>query len=168
MLVETLSAELERLFELPDLTRLSRDALGIEPEQMAGLATRASFARALAEQAVSSEAVDALLDAIALDRKGLSSALEELRARAGDGKDLTAGDSVGAYLITAKLGTGPWATVYRARREGEEYRVKVLHPRVAARRSDAHRYLTASRLATQAVHAGLPSDVRAGALDERG
>jgi len=168
MLVETLSAELERLFELPDLTRLSRDALGFEPEDLGGLSTRASFARALSEQAVSSEAVDALLDAIALDRKGLPSALESVRARAGEGKALAPGESIGEYLITAKVGTGPWATVYRARRDGEDYRVKALHPRVATRRSDAHRYLTASRLAAQAVHAGLPSEVRAGALDERG
>src|SRR5450432_547150 len=46
MLVETLSAELERLFELPDLTRLSRDALGFEPSDIGGVTTRASFARA--------------------------------------------------------------------------------------------------------------------------
>ena len=82
MLVETLTAELERLFELPDLTRLSRDALGFEPEDIGGVATRASFARALAEQAVASEAVDALLDAIALDRRGLPSSLESVRERA--------------------------------------------------------------------------------------
>ena len=41
MLDETLSAELERLFELPDLTRLSRDALGFEPEDIGGVTTRA-------------------------------------------------------------------------------------------------------------------------------
>ena len=31
MLVETLTAELERLFDLPDLTRFSREALGFDP-----------------------------------------------------------------------------------------------------------------------------------------
>ncbi len=168
MLVETLSAELERLFELPDLTRLSRDALGFEPEDIGGVTTRASFARALAEQAVTSEAVDALLDAIALDRRGLPGSLEAVRERSGASEELAGGESIGEYLITGKLGTGPWASVYRARRDGEEYRVKSLHPRVAARRSDVHRYLTASRLAGQITHAGLPSQVRAGALDDTG
>jgi tetratricopeptide (TPR) repeat protein len=168
MLVETLSAELERLFELPDLTRLSRDALGFEPEDIGGVTTRASFARSLAEQAVSSEAVDALLDAIALDRRGLPSSLEAVRERSGAGEELAGGESIGEYLITGKFGIGPWASVYRARQGGQEYRVKALHPRVAARRSDVHRYLTASRLAGQITHAGLPSDVRAGALDDAG
>jgi tetratricopeptide (TPR) repeat protein len=168
MLVETLTAELERLFELPDLTRLSRDALGFQPEDIGGVATRASFARALAEQAVASEAVDALLDAIALDRHGLPSSLEGVRERAATSDGLSPGDSIGQYVVFEKLGSGPWATVYRARRDGQEFRVKSLHPRVAARRSDAHRYLTASRLAGLVAHPALPSDVRAGALDDEG
>src|SRR6187402_1256654 len=168
MLVETLTAELERLFELPDLTRLSRDALGFEPEDIGGVATRASFARALAEQAVASEAVDALLDAIALDRRGLPSSLESVRERVANSEQLSPGDSIGAYVVFEKLGTSPWADVYRARRDGQEFRVKSLHPRVAARRSDAHRFLTASRLAGLVAHPALPSEVRAGALDEAG
>src|SRR6187402_3503955 len=148
MLVETLTAELERLFELPDLTRLSRDALGFEPEHVGGVATRASFARALAQRAVESEAVDALLDAIALDRRGLPSSLEGVRDHAAAGDTLAPGDSIGEYVVTAVLGVGPWATAYRTRRDGQDFRVKTLHPRVAARRSDAHRFLTASRLAS--------------------
>ena len=168
MLVETLTAELERLFELPDLTRLSRDALGFEPDDIGGVATRASFARALAELAVESEAVDALLDAIALDRHGLPSSLDVVRERAGSTAEVSPGDSIGQYLVIEKLGTGPWAHVYRARRDGQEFRVKSLHPRIAARRSDAHRFLTASRLAGQVEHPGLPSEVRAGALDDEG
>jgi len=168
MLVETLTAELERLFELPDLTRLSRDALGFQPEDIGGVATRASFARALAEQAVESEAVDALLDAIALDRHGLPSSLESVRAGAGSSEELAPGDSIGQYVVFEKLGTGPSATVYKARRDGQEFRVKSLHPRVAARRSDAHRYLTATRLAGLIAHPALPFDVRAGALDDEG
>ncbi len=168
MLVETLTAELERLFELPDLTRFSREALGFEPEDIGGVATRASFARALAEQAVASEAVDALLDAIAIDRRGLPSSLESVRERAGTSEELAPGDSLGGYVVIAKVGTGPWATVYRVRRDGAELRLKALHPRVAARSSDAHRFLTASRLASQVDHPGLPSEVRAGALDDGG
>jgi tetratricopeptide (TPR) repeat protein len=168
MLVETLTAELERLFELPDLIRLSRDALGFEPEDIGGVATRASFARALAEQAVASEAVDALLDAIALDRHGLPSSLENVRERAATREELAPGDSIGQYVVFEKLGTGACATVYKARRDGQEFRVKSLHPRVAARRSDAHRFLTASRLAGLVTHPALPSEVRAGALDEDG
>jgi len=168
MLVETLTAELERLFELPDLTRLSRDALGFEPEDIGGVATRASFARALAEQAVASEAVDALLDAIAQDRHGLPSSLEGVRERTAASIELSPGDSIGQYVVFERLGTGPWSTVYKARRDGQEFRVKSLHPRVAARRSDAHRFLTASRLAGLVAHPALPSEVRAGALDDAG
>ena len=168
MLVETLTAELERLFELPDLTRLSREALGFDPEDIGGVATRASFARALAELAVSSDAVDALLDAIALDRRGLPSSLESVRSGRAAREELSPGDSIGQYLVTAKVGSGPLATVYRAERDGLGFRVKSLHPHVAARRSEAHRFLTASRLAAQVAHPGLPTDVRAGALDDEG
>ncbi len=165
MLVETLSAELERLFEVPDLSRLSRDALGFEPDAADDSPTRAFFARRLAQQAVASEAVDALLDAIALERHGLPSSLETVRGQIETGEVLAPGGALGDYVVTTLLGLGPWATVYDARRGGHGYRVKVLHPRVAARRSDTQRYLTASRLAGQVTHSGLPHGVRAGALD---
>ncbi len=36
---------------------------------------------------------------------------------------------IGQYVVFEKLGSGPWANVYKARRDGQEFRVKSLHPR---------------------------------------
>ncbi|HEY4158334.1 MAG TPA: tetratricopeptide repeat protein, partial [Polyangiaceae bacterium] len=160
MLIETLSAELERLFELPDLTRLSMDALGFAPSELAqGDPTRASFARALAEKVIAIDAVDALLDAIALEPRGLTGPLEALHKERIRPVELAGGDAVGDYLITAQIAVGPWASIYTARQGGQEYRLKIVHPRVAARRSEVQRYLTHTRLASQVEHKGLPTEL---------
>ena len=52
IMIETdiLRAELERLYELPDLLSLSRDVLGFEPSSVGGTAAKASFAFALTLQ----------------------------------------------------------------------------------------------------------------------
>ena len=71
---EILRAELERLFELPDLLSLSRDVLGFEPESVGGMAAKASFAGALTAHCLEHDAIEALCDAL-LATRTLSSTL---------------------------------------------------------------------------------------------
>ena len=123
MLIETLSAELERNFELDGLMNLSRTALGFEPSEIGGTAAKGSFARALAKHCVDVDAVDALLDALALKQRSLSEPLASLRENGIEyEKRFENGDELGGYTIIAELGIGPWATCYRARKEGGDFR----------------------------------------------
>jgi hypothetical protein len=47
--VEILRVELERLYDLDALQKLSRDLLGLDPDDVAAESNRPAFARALAE-----------------------------------------------------------------------------------------------------------------------
>jgi hypothetical protein len=69
-MIETdiLRAELERLFELPDLLALSRDVLGFEPERVGGTAAKASFAGALTAHCLEHDAIEGLCDALLATR----------------------------------------------------------------------------------------------------
>src|SRR5262245_42039278 len=140
MITESLAAELEQLLSLNELTELSRGALGWEPEQVGGTATKASFSRALVQRCLKLEAVPALLDAVEATGKRLSEPLQKLR---GDGlvlePALGPGVELGDLLILEEIGAGPTARIYRARRDGEDVRLRVL--RGTVRRRDAERAL---------------------------
>jgi hypothetical protein len=76
---EILHAELERLFELPDLMALSRDVLGFEPESVGGTAAKASFAGALTAHCLEHDAIEALCDAVLATRVEVNSKILDLR-----------------------------------------------------------------------------------------
>ena len=65
---DILRAELERLYELPDLLALSRDVLGFEPASVGGMAAKASFAGALTAHCLEHDAIEALCDALLATR----------------------------------------------------------------------------------------------------
>ncbi len=158
MITESLAAELEQLFPLSELTRLSRASLGFDPESVGGTATKASFARALVQRCLRFEAVPALLDAVEASGKRLTESMQKLR---GDGlalePPLGAGMELGPYLILEALGSGPTARVYRARRDGEDVRLRVL--RSTVRHADAERALLQARLCGAIAHSALPDAV---------
>ncbi|MDF3069857.1 MAG: protein kinase [Polyangiaceae bacterium] len=168
MITESLAAELEKLLTLNELTELCRASLGVDPETIGGTAAKASFARALVQRCLKQDAVPALLDAVEATGKRLSEPLKKLRV---DGLALEAelgpGVELGDFLIVGELGAGPTARVYRARREGEDVRLRVLHGS-ALRRRDAERALVQARLAGNISHAGLPDGVQTAALDFAG
>ena len=76
---DILSAELERLFELPDLLKLSRDVLGFEPESVGGTAAKASFAGALTAHCLENDAVEALCDALLATHVEVNAKVADLR-----------------------------------------------------------------------------------------
>ncbi len=155
MIVEKLSTELERLYELPELESLSRDLLGFEPPN--GNSGKGAVARALAERCVEQDAVHALLDAVAVSRhKRLS--VEPPPASVPGAPPPT--PAAGMY-IESELGTGPNARVCKAISDGREARLRLVQ---APSRSDVQRYLVATRLIAGVQHGALPTNVRAGVL----
>ena len=62
--LEVLRAELERIFELEELVKLSREILGFDPEQIGGTAALGSFAGALVTHCQENDAIVALADAL--------------------------------------------------------------------------------------------------------
>lgn len=164
MITESLAAELEQLLTLNELTELSRASLGLDPEAVGGTAAKASFARALVLRCLKLEAVPALLDAVEATGKRLSEPLQKLRA---DGlvlePALGPGAELGEYLILEELGAGPTARIYRARRDGDDVRLRVL--RGTVRRRDAERALVQARLCGNIAHAGLPDALQSASLD---
>jgi tetratricopeptide (TPR) repeat protein len=167
MELKILSGELERLYELEELKHLSETLLGLSPGQVGGTTAKASFARALAQRCAEFDAVEALVDAIVVAHTDVDPRVLELRVRGFEQRDVfDVGDSVGPYLITAKLGDGRLGTTYAARADGNAVRLRVLWRETARDRRGLQRYFTHSRLIGAIGHPGLPSQVKAGLLDE--
>ena len=62
--IEILHGELERLFELDELLRLSESVLGFEPNAVGGTSAKGSFAGSLTAYCVEHDALEALCDAV--------------------------------------------------------------------------------------------------------
>ncbi|HEY8943002.1 MAG TPA: protein kinase, partial [Polyangiaceae bacterium] len=170
MVVESLSAELERLYELEELKKLSATLLGLDPDALGGASAKGSFARALANRCAELDAVDALVDVVLASRRTLSSELvAKLRNGALDQAERPReGDEVGEVLVLKELGSSPTGSVYRAHRGGQEVRLRRLSRDLRERRREAQRFYAAARLAGTAAHPGLPLLVTAGTLDAEG
>lgn len=162
MVVDALSSELERLYDLEELKALSADLLGLDPEVVGGGTAKGSFARALTQRCVDMDAVDALLDVVEASHRALSPELvEKLKnGLAGAVEHPQPGDRLGEAEVLSELGSSRATTVYRVRVEGEQRRLRVLARDLVQRRRDVQRYLAATRLAARVVHPGLPDNVR--------
>ena len=158
---DTLSAELERLYDLAELEELGKDLLGLEPGAFGGTA-KAPVARGLAERCVEKDAVEALLDAMQSSRRDAARAL---RQKNGANGRLSDSDLAGSgYTLVGDIGTGPSSTVHRAYFDGDLVRMKIVR---GASRSDAQRFLVAARLAGAVTHPGLPEAVVARQIGSR-
>ncbi|HKO51544.1 MAG TPA: tetratricopeptide repeat protein [Polyangiaceae bacterium] len=165
---EILHAELERLFELPDLMALSRDVLGFEPESVGGTAAKASFAGALTAHCLEHDAIEALCDAVLATRVEVNSKILDLRITGVTlDEELKVGSEFGPYVILRKLGEGRLAISYVARKDGAEYRLKVLRREATRDQRGLQRYLTVTRLIAQIAHDGLPRQLSAGKIGDR-
>ncbi|HVJ14141.1 MAG TPA: protein kinase [Polyangiaceae bacterium] len=143
------------MYELHELESLSRDLLGFEP--LNGGSGKGAVARALAERCVEQHAVQALLDAVAASRQKRLN----VDAPPASVPSAPAPQQSSTLTIEAELGTGPSARVCRALGEEGELRLRLVQ---GPSRSDVQRYLVATRLVAGVAHAGLPTNVRAGAV----
>ncbi|MEP7051415.1 MAG: tetratricopeptide repeat protein [Pseudomonadota bacterium] len=165
---EILRAELERLFELPDLLKLSREVLGFEPDGVGGTAAKASFAGALTAHCLEHDAIEALCDALLATHGDVHSKIVDLSITGVvQDEELKAGAELGPYVILRKIGEGRLAISYVARNDGAEYRVKVLRREATRDQRGLQRYLTVNRLIGQIRHPGLPQQLSAGKVAGR-
>ena len=142
----TLCAELERLFDLEELKTLSRDVLGLDPELVGGGSAKSSFAKALTQRCFESDALVALCDTVEASRANVDPRIAAIRSHGAADDDLELGDELGPYLILRRLGRGRLSTVYLARQDGVDVRLKVLRKDAAHDRVGLQRFLAASRL----------------------
>ncbi|MCC6649252.1 MAG: tetratricopeptide repeat protein [Polyangiaceae bacterium] len=166
--IDILRGELERLFKLDELVHLTQELLGWSPEEVGGATSSAAFARALVERCREREALDALVDAVAASRTELDPKLRDLLVHGFPVlDDLTQGSLLGDVTVGRKIGEGPVAQTYLAKRDGKEIVLRVLRSEVAFDRRRVARYQTAVRLVGRVSHAGLASGTTAGPLGDR-
>ncbi|MFZ5894506.1 MAG: tetratricopeptide repeat protein [Myxococcota bacterium] len=157
METDFLRAELERLFELPELLSLSKNLLGFEPEAIGGTATKASFAGALAAHCLEQDAVEALCDALLATRLDVSERVAKLTQSGLPAEDdLAPGVSAPGFNDLRRLGEGRLGVSYLAQRDGREYRLKVLRHEATRDKRGLHRFLTLTRLVARLEHPSLP------------
>jgi tetratricopeptide (TPR) repeat protein len=166
--------ELERLFTLEEMTRMSERLLGLMPAEVGGNSAKGSFARALTERCYDGDRMDALVDVILHSRKEVDPRVRDIVALLGN-EELAAGQPFGDFTIQKKIGESDLGIVYHAVREDggarAEYSLKVLRREAVRDRRAVHRFLTANRLIGTIDHVGLPRHVEAGevgALEARG
>lgn len=170
MVLESLSAELERLYELDELKTLSAALLGLDPDSLGGVAAKGSFARALTQRCLELDAVDALVDVIEASRRSLPPEL--LKKLRNGGLDLAErpreGDEIGDWLVQEELGQSPTGAVYLMRRGDQALRVRRLSKELLRRRRDVQRFFAATRVASAVDHPAIPRLVSAGELEPSG
>jgi tetratricopeptide (TPR) repeat protein len=168
MEIDILRAELERLFELDELFRLSRDLLGFDPEEVGGTAAKASFAGALTTHCVERDAVEALCDALLAVKPQADPKVFQIRISGlVFDEELKAGENVGDWVVVRKLGEGRLGVSYLAKHNGADFRLKVLRREATRDRRGLHRFLTVSRLVGTIDHPGLPKQLTAGQIGDR-
>ena len=166
--IDILRAELERLFELEELIRLSQEVLGFDPDSVGGTAAKGSFAGALTTHCAEHEAIEALCDAVIAWKAEVNPKIQQLRVNGLPfDEELRPGETAGPYTIVRKLGEGRLGISYLGKYEGRDFRVKVLRREATRDRRGLHRFLTVTRLVGAIEHPGLPAELRAGSVDDR-
>jgi tetratricopeptide (TPR) repeat protein len=157
MEMESLRGELERLFELDELVKLSSTLLGFNPKEIGGTSGKASFVRALTDFCAARGAVEALCDAVATIRPNADPRLFTWRNfGVWDRGEVAPGDTLGGFTVDRELGDGPQGACYLAQRQGQDYRIKLLHPETTRDPRGLQRYLTFNRILGSKSHPSLP------------
>jgi tetratricopeptide (TPR) repeat protein len=160
MEMESLRGELERLFELDELVKLSATLLGFNPKEIGGMSGKASFVRALTDFCAARGAVEALCDAVATIRPNADPRLFTWRNfGVWERRELATGEALSGFTVERRLGEGPQGTCYLAQRQGEDYRVKLLHPETTRDPRGLQRYLTFNRILGSTSHPTLPESL---------
>ena len=172
--IDIVRGELERLFTLEEMTKMSERLLGLAPNEVGGQSAKGSFARALTERCFDGDRIDALVDVILHSRKEVDPRVRDIVSLLGK-EELAPGRQLGDFTIQRKIGESDLGIVYQAvRQDGgarAEYAVKVLRREAVRDRRAVHRFLTANRLIGTVDHPGLPRHLEAGeigTLDEGG
>lgn len=158
MEMDILCGELERLFSFEEMGSLSRVVLGLGPEDIGGGTATASFARALVARCRVEESLDALVDAIVALRTEVDPRVRDATVHGFPIADeLSAGARIGEFTVTKKIGEGPLALTYLARRADQDVLLRLLRAEVVFDQRRVRRYTTHARLVARLEHPGLPS-----------
>jgi tetratricopeptide (TPR) repeat protein len=169
MSIELVRGELERLFSLEEMLALSSDLLSIDPSDVGGTASKASFARALTDRCMDLDASLALVDAVLASRSEADPKLRELLTTGVTlPEELKQGDAFAGFTVQKKLGEGPRAIVYAATKDGADHVLKVFRRASVRDRGALRRFVTQVRLAAKVKHDSLPEGLDAGITDGRG
>src|SRR5689334_4803821 len=133
--IEVLQGELERLFELNEMMRLSGELLGFDPKRVGGTTSKGTFARSLVGYCADQDAIEALVDAILLSSDQADAKLRDTVKAAPNG-ELRPGTRVGSMRIVKKIGEGGLSIVYLAESESQQGELqraalKVIRPQFA-------------------------------------
>lgn len=166
--IDIVRAELERLFTLEEMTKMSERLLGLAPSEVGGASAKGSFALALTERCLDGDRIDALVDVILHSRKEVDPRVRDIVTLLGK-EDLPAGKELGDFTIQKKIGESDLGIVYQAvRQDGGAkavYALKVLRREASRDRRAVHRFLTANRLVGTVDHPGLPRHLEAGEVE---
>jgi tetratricopeptide (TPR) repeat protein len=168
MEMDGLRSELERLFELDELVRLSSDLLGLNPKEIGGLSGKASFVRALTDHCDAHGAVEALCDAVIASKPHANGEIAATRhIGLADHYDVPKGADFAGFTIHHKLADGPQGSCYLATRGSEAYRVKILQREATRDPIGVHRFLTFCRILANMAQPALPQRLQVGSADRR-
>ena len=164
--LDLLQGELERLYDLDELLRLSADVLGFPPADVGSTSNKGAFARSLVGYCVDQDALAALVDAILLTSTRADSKLRDALKATSNG-ELTPGTQVGQLKILKKIGEGGLSIVYLAEGQGgEQAALKVIRPEYSRDRAAVHRFTTVSRVMQQLRAPGLAPILGVGQLSD--
>jgi tetratricopeptide (TPR) repeat protein/tRNA A-37 threonylcarbamoyl transferase component Bud32 len=168
--LEALQGELERLFDLDEMLRLSADVLGFDPKRIGHTATKGAFARALVSHCADEEALEALVDAILFSSDRAEPGLRD-RVKTLPNGELKPGTKVGAMKIVKKIGEGGLSMVYLVEGETEQGEIKraalkVIRPQFARDKAAVHRFTTLARTMKSIDAPGLVPILEVGQLED--
>ena len=166
--IDIVRGELERLFTLEEMTKMSERLLGLAPDEVGGQSAKGSFALALTERCFDGDRIDALVDVILHSRKEVDPRVRDIVTLLGK-EELAPGRQLGDFTIQKKIGESDLGVVYQAIRQdggaSATYALKVLRREAARDRRAVHRFLTANRLIGTVDHPGLPRHLEAGEIE---
>jgi tetratricopeptide (TPR) repeat protein len=168
MEMDILRGELERLFSFEEMGVLSKVVLGLGPDDIGGGMATASFARALVERCRAEDSLDALVDAIVVLRSEVDPRVRDATVHGfPQVEELAQGAQLGPFAIQKKLGEGPLAHTYLARRGDQDVVLRVLRSEVSFDRRRIRRYATQARLIARLEHPGLPAGFFVETVEQR-
>ncbi|HMA96275.1 MAG TPA: protein kinase, partial [Polyangiaceae bacterium] len=168
MEIETLQAELERLFDLNSLLNLTREVLGFDPETIGGTAALGSFAQSLIRHCVQCDAIEALCDAVRILKPNSSADLDRIRTLGlAFDENLSPGSSIGEIQIVRVLGQGRVGASYLGHYGPSQVRVKILRHEATRDRRGLQRFAAVTRLVAGTSHPALPTGLVVATAEDR-
>jgi tetratricopeptide (TPR) repeat protein len=155
--------ELERLFTLDEMTKMSERLLGLAPSDVGGQQAKGSFALALTEKCFDADRIDALVDVIVHSKKDVDPRVRDVSALLGV-DELPNGRTIGAFAVQRKLGENDAGIIYQATHNGKSFGLEILRREAARDRRAVQRFLTANRLIGSIDVTGIPRNLEAGEI----